>query len=816
MKLAGTIVVKVVPPNNEGDGGNQFEQVNEPIVQAGAQPLAANVVAQPAAANGVVRPEDIQGIYDRALQQLRTEFRTELRDTGVNLTYQTPYLDYVAGADWPQNYRNIHFTPFSGEGSEDAATYISRFQIEPEVDLSSLTSMYQQPMESPVEFLKRFKVQHAKCRSPISEEDVVHIAIKGLEPRQQLKHHVGQFSSMADLMNKVGSYQIVLNDMDERQNACSGTYVPGTLKPRYVPNRHKTVGAIYSHVDPYYPASVARRYNMDYDDEEEVATLELVSKKPARENEDKTVSLVDITYDTYVKLKDQIQVWINEGVVTLDEEKTVSLVDENPFPTLAMVDVVPAPRNKAKSKYEFYTYNADLAHVLLDELIQANLLNIPWGGIHFRRAVGRCKVECGIPVSYNEFEIAVKAVEAKDKCSPLDHYQPASPTKSLKQADVRFRFRESNLYKGTAKAGTSTVGPIPEVQKDILTKPYIPPASRNIIKDDTWTIDRLTVKPYAPLKRNKEAVPLAPPRESALKRLYSTPGSPKRKSVLEILGLIPVDKFTPSTSGIKAVATELEAKRIKSDLTPKKGQVKERVPEAKNDNTMDTSLVTAMVQTFAEIDATLVVQIAASEPKLAMDKDVSTNEEEGDARVHCNMVYVISSKYALPKLRAVCSVTKTQEVVNEVASEMEKVTIDSIAGSSEGVPLGITDAMREWHMMFLRPSPSMMEHLRPIYVTADMYGTKVSKILVDARAAGFFVTDCTAPYSYILGRDWIHKAACIPSLMHQELLMWDQTTGHTKLVKVDLKPSLRQFCLQTTGNAHHLITFLRVVYRAAI
>ncbi|KAL6129037.1 hypothetical protein ACLB2K_072390 [Fragaria x ananassa] len=134
--------------------------------------------------------------------------------------------------------------------------------------------------------------------------------------------------------------------------------------------------------------------------------------------------------------------------------------------------------------------------------------------------------------------------------------------------------------------------------------------------------------------------------------------------------------------------------------------------------------------------------------------------------------------------------------------------------------------MREWYMMFLRPSPAMMEHIRPLYVTADMDGTKVSKILVDAGATvsimtvrtmtmlgikkssmiettmtvknfaggvtktlgilmvrlkvgpsniiqGFFVTDYTAPYSCILGRDWIHRAASVPSLMHQELLMWD-------------------------------------------
>ncbi|KAL6191630.1 hypothetical protein ACLB2K_038020 [Fragaria x ananassa] len=86
MKPAGMIVVKVIPPSNEGDGGNQFEQVNELAVQAGAQPLAANVVAQLAATNGIVWPKDIQGIYDRALQQLRAEFKI------VEGAWGEPYL----------------------------------------------------------------------------------------------------------------------------------------------------------------------------------------------------------------------------------------------------------------------------------------------------------------------------------------------------------------------------------------------------------------------------------------------------------------------------------------------------------------------------------------------------------------------------------------------------------------------------------------------------------------------------------------------------------------------------------------------------
>ncbi|KAL6210236.1 hypothetical protein ACLB2K_015469 [Fragaria x ananassa] len=149
--------------------------------------------------------------------------------------------------------------------------------------------------------------------------------------------------------------------------------------------------------------------------------------------------------------------------------------------------------------------------------------------------------------------------------------------------------------------------------------------------------------------------------------------------------------------------------------------------------------------------------------------------------------------------------------------------------------------MREWYMMFLRPSPIMMEHIHPLYIIADIDGSKVSKILIDVGAAvsimivrtmtmhgikkssviemamtvknfvggvtktlrilmvrlkvgpsnivqGFFVTDYTTPYSCILGREWIHRATCVPWSMHQELLMWDQASGCAELVKADPKP----------------------------
>lgn len=78
--------------------------------------------------------------------------------------------------------------------------------VEPEVNISSLTSTYQQPTETSVEFLKRFKIQQAKCKSLITEPDAIANAIKGLEHRQRTNHYDMQFANMADLMNKVDIY----------------------------------------------------------------------------------------------------------------------------------------------------------------------------------------------------------------------------------------------------------------------------------------------------------------------------------------------------------------------------------------------------------------------------------------------------------------------------------------------------------------------------------------------------------------------------------------------------------------------------------
>jgi hypothetical protein len=39
-------------------------------------------------------------------------------------------------------------------------------------------------------------------------------------------------------------------------------------------------------------------------------------------------------------------------------------------------------------------------------------------------------------------------------------------------------------------------------------------------------------------------------------------------------------------------------------------------------------------------------------------------------------------------------------------------------------------------------------------------------------ATAFFVVEVQGNYSVILGRDWIHANCCIPSTLHQFLILW--------------------------------------------
>lgn len=41
------------------------------------------------------------------------------------------------------------------------------------------------------------------------------------------------------------------------------------------------------------------------------------------------------------------------------------------------------------------------------------------------------------------------------------------------------------------------------------------------------------------------------------------------------------------------------------------------------------------------------------------------------------------------------------------------------------------------------------------------------------RKTAFFVVDTAAAYNALLGRDWIHSNYCIPSSLHQFLVLWN-------------------------------------------
>jgi hypothetical protein len=60
----------------------------------------------------------------------------------------------------------------------------------------------------------------------------------------------------------------------------------------------------------------------------------------------------------------------------------------------------------------------------------------------------RCKVECGVPVSYEEFEktLATPAKPFSELRSPPENFQPSSPKHIRSQLEVTKKIWESNLF----------------------------------------------------------------------------------------------------------------------------------------------------------------------------------------------------------------------------------------------------------------------------------------------------------------------------------------------------------------------------------
>ena len=135
-------------------------------------------------------------------------------------------------------------------------------------------------------------------------------------------------------------------------------------------------------------------------------------------------------------------------------------------------------------------------------------------------------------------------------------------------------------------------------------------------------------------------------------------------------------------------------------------------------------------------------------------------------------------------------------------------------------------AVEENVVTFNKPEGKAAKHLKPLYIKIHLDGKPVSRVLVDNGAAiniittammrrlgkqdceqkpapmtimnfmgkaekskgilvaevtvgektkttGFYVVDAATNYNVLLGRDWIHTSLCVPSTLHQCLLLWN-------------------------------------------
>jgi hypothetical protein len=143
-------------------------------------------------------------------------------------------------------------------------------------------------------------------------------------------------------------------------------------------------------------------------------------------------------------------------------------------------------------------------------------------------------------------------------------------------------------------------------------------------------------------------------------------------------------------------------------------------------------------------------------------------------------------------------------------------------------------------IIFEKPTLAMCQHLKPLYIKAQMDGKPVNRVLVDNGAAvnilptsmlrkllktendliatdvsvsgfaggatktkgvipievkvgskiaivAFFVVNTDSTYNALLGRDWIHSNWVVPSSLHQVLVFW-KDDNNIEVVKVDERP----------------------------
>ncbi|GAB2266300.1 hypothetical protein Dimus_037882 [Dionaea muscipula] len=56
------------------------------------------------------------------------------------------------------------------------------------------------------------------------------------------------------------------------------------------------------------------------------------------------------------------------------------------------------------------------------------------------------------------------------------------------------------------------------------------------------------------------------------------------------------------------------------------------------------------------------------------------------------------------------------------------------------------------------------------------------------RTTLLFIMSASTNYNILLGRDWIHGSGCIPTSLHQCIVLWDEN-GSPEIVQADSRPS---------------------------
>ncbi|CAN1244008.1 hypothetical protein LINPERPRIM_LOCUS5901 [Linum perenne] len=179
-------------------------------------------------------------------------------------------------------------------------------------------------------------------------------------------------------------------------------------------------------------------------------------------------------------------------------------------------------------------------------------------------------------------------------------------------------------------------------------------------------------------------------------------------------------------------------------------------------------------------------------------------------------------------------------LIKEDSLPNEEAIMSLVASKGKGIMEEKSGDIPNHLVIFKEPEPNMLRHLRPLYIKAKLDEVPVSRALVDNGAAVnvmstrmlkklgkntcdliptevfvtsfnggstsakgilsvvvgvgsqekmsiFFVVDGVVSYNALLGRDWIHASKCVPSSLHQCMMLWNKE-GMVEVIQANTKP----------------------------